>query len=417
MAKKICLKGPILDNDTSRLYDWIGWQSTCPAKLEQALAEAEGDDIILEVNSPGGYCDYGFEMYTMLKEYPGNIEAHIICAASAMTVVCCAADNCLISDAGMYMVHNTHSGGDGDYRDMLNIAECLEEYNESAINVYVRKTGKSREDLKNIMDHTTWMSPRKAIEEGFVDGFLFGDPDERANSESDATQVSDPAMIMGMIMNASMPVIGREKVAELTSLMKLSENSNPMDADGVIQSTNAADDSGSDLAARTFDQKDGTQISSEVTGSDTATDNLAIPNNEGGKHMSLEELLATDPEAKAEFDTYVQNVKNDAMKAENTRLHDLDAIRASVSEDALHQAKYGENPLNAQELAFQTLMEDGKKAENYMTHAVKDAEESGVNDVGGANPKSAQSADGQSEDDVANMMAAYVNAKHGKGVK
>lgn len=417
MAKKICLKGPILDNDTSRIYDWLGWQSTCPAKLERALKEADGDDIVLEVNSPGGYCDYGFEMYTMLKEYPGNIEAHIICAASAMTVVCCAADKCLISDAGMYMVHNTHGGGDGDYRDILNIAECLEEYNESAINVYVRKTGKSREELKNIMDHTTWMSPRKAIEEGFVDGFLFGDPDEETGSEPDAPQGSDPAMVMGMIMNASMPVISREKVAELTSLMKLSENTNSMETDGVIPTENTGNDGSLGLTTGIPDQKDEKQISGEITGSDTVTDNQAIPKNEGGKHMSLEEMLAADPEAKAEFDAYVQNVKNDAMKAENTRLQDLDAIRASVSEDALHQAKYGEKPLNAQELAFQTLMEDGKKAENYMKHVVDDAEESGVNDVGGAKPKDADSSDDHQEDEMSNMMASHVNAKHGKGVK
>lgn len=407
MAKKISLKGPILDNDTSRLYDWIGWQSTCPAKLERALAEADGDDIVLEVNSPGGYCDYGFEMYTMLKEYPGNIEAHIICAASAMTVVCCAADHCLISDAGMYMVHNTHGGGNGDYRDMLNIAECLEEYNESIINVYTRRTGKSREELKDIMDHTTWMSPGKAIEEGFVDGYLFGDPDQENETESDAPQASDPAMVMGMIMNASMPVISRDKAAELTVLMKLFESADVEGVDKGVPSTDAAD-----LGAAASGLTDSEQISGVSTGSDIVTDNQEIPNNEGGKHMSLEELLAADPEAKAEFDAYVQNVTSDAVKAENTRLHDLDAIRASVSEDALHQAKYGDNPLNAQELAFQTLMEDGKKAENYMAHAVTDAEESGVNNVGTAKPK-----DESAEDDESDMMAGYVNANHGKGVK
>lgn len=407
MAKKISLKGPILDNDTSRLYDWIGWQSTCPAKLEQALAEADGDDIVLEVNSPGGYCDYGFEMYTMLKEYPGNIEAHIICAASAMTVVCCAADHCLISDAGMYMVHNTHGGGDGDYRDMLNIAECLEEYNESIINVYTRRTGKSRGELKDIMDHTTWMSPGKAIEEGFVDGYMFGDPDQEHEAESDTPQASDPAMVMGMIMNASMPVISRDKAAELATIMKLFESADVEGVDKGVPSTDAAD-----LEATASGLTDSEQISGMITGSDIVTDNQEIPNNEGGKHMSLEELLATDPEAKAEFDAYVQNVTSDAVKAENTRLHDLDAIRASVSEDSLHQAKYGENPLNAQELAFQTLMEDGKKAENYMAHAVTDAEESGVNNVGTAKPK-----DESVEDDESDMMAGYVNANHGKGVK
>lgn len=410
MAKKICLKGPILDNDTSRLYDWIGWQSTCPAKLERALNSADGEDVILEVNSPGGYCDYGFEMYTLLKEYPGNVEAHIICAASAMTVVCCAADRCLISDAGMYMVHNTHGGGDGDYRDMINIAECLEEYNESAINVYVRRTGKSREELKDIMDHTTWMSPKKAIEEGFVDDYLFGNPDEDTLSESDHSQTSDPALVMGMIMNSSIPVLDRKKVEELTSLMKLSENGALMEVGKVILSADQKVDGGTDLAAEIYCQKSEKQILSEITDSDTVTDNQVKPNEEGGKHMSLEELLADNPEAKAEFEAHVQEAINNATKAENTRLHDLDAICASVPEDALYQAKYGENPLNAKELAFQVLMEDGKKAENYMAHAIEDAKQSGVDDVGPASPKGESA-----ENETSDWMANYVNAK--KGVK
>lgn len=413
MAKKISLKGPILDNDTSRIYDWIGWQSTCPAKLEQALSEADGDDIILEVNSPGGYCDYGFEMYTMLKEYPGNIEAHIICAASAMTVVCCAADQCLISDAGMYMVHNTHGGGNGDYRDMLNIAECLEEYNESIINVYAKKTGKSRDELKNIMDHTTWMSSGKAIEEGFVDDYLFGRTDDEESSKTDTTQASDPAVVMGMIMNSSMPVLSGEKVAELTALMKLSESNYLAGASGTIPTTDEAKDGKTISAAGASGQKKEKQISSEGTGADIETDNLANPKDEGGKHMSLEELLNTDPEAKEEFDAYVQNVKNDAIKAENTRLMNLDAIRASVSEDALYQAKYGDHPVDAQELALQTLIEDGQKAKNYMKNAVEDSKDSGVDSVGIAEPKA-----GQTEtEDESNMMAGYVNARNKKGVK
>lgn len=62
MAKKIELKGPIMDNDTAWIYHWLGWDATCPKDLARALREANGEDIILEVNSPGGYCDYTYDM-------------------------------------------------------------------------------------------------------------------------------------------------------------------------------------------------------------------------------------------------------------------------------------------------------------------------------------------------------------------
>ena len=52
--KKIKLRGPIVSNDMGWIYDWIGWDAAYPRQLEEALEEAAGDDVVIEINSPGG---------------------------------------------------------------------------------------------------------------------------------------------------------------------------------------------------------------------------------------------------------------------------------------------------------------------------------------------------------------------------
>lgn len=395
MAKKIELKGPIMDNDTAWIYHWIGWDATCPKDLARALREANGEDIILEVNSPGGYCDYAFEMYTALMEYTGNVEAHIICAASAMTIICCAADKRLISDTGMYMIHNTQASGSGDYRDMIRVAECLSEYNESALNAYERCTGKDRAELKKIMDHTTWMSPQSAIEQGFVDDLLFGEINSGNGGDPAPGADPDNSGQMMAMMSVNAPGIGipKEKLAEMMALIKTTQlkPSDPM----ILR--NMSPESGN--------AEGELQTISTVADSDKNETVNSTVNEEGGKHMTLEELLKDNPDAQAEYNKNLATAKTEGATEENERLRGLDAISASVSTEALKNAKYGENKTDAKTLAYQALVEDAKNAQAYMAQAQSDAADSHVNEVGGAA--------GEEETETADAMAGYVNAQKG----
>lgn len=394
MAKKIELKGPIMDNDTAWIYHWLGWDATCPKDLARALREANGEDIILEVNSPGGYCDYAFEMYTALMEYTGNVEAHIICAASAMTIICCAADKRLISDTGMYMIHNTQASGSGDYRDMIQIAECLSEYNESALNAYERCTGKDRAELKEIMDHTTWMSPKTAIEQGFVDDLLFGEINSGNGGDPASGTDPDNSGQMMATMSINMPGMGIPK-EKLAKMMVLIRNMESKPAEGEVPQGMPVPENMQNISGKAESDKNGTV-------------NNEKGSEEGGTHMTLQELLKDDPEAQAEFDQQLASAKAEGVAEENERLRSLDAISTSVSAENLTDAKYGKNRMDAKTLAYKALVEDGAKAQAYLAQAQSDAADAHVDDVGGS---AASAEDGMPEN--ADAMAAYVNAQKG----
>ena len=153
-----------------------------------------------------------------------------------------------------------------------------------------------------------------------------------------------------------------------------------------------------------------TCIVNEQNSGDLSTSDKSIVDNEEEKGecaMTLEEFLAQNPEAKKEVDKMVEDAKTDGVLAERKRMKGLDSIAASVTDEVLKEAKYGENPIDAQTMAFNALKADGMKASAYMQNAVEDSDKSGVNEVGGSE------SDSDDPVDDSDALASYVNKKKG----
>ena len=70
------------------------------------------------------------------------------------------------------MIHNPATTAFGDHADMRKAIEMLDEVKESIINAYEIRTNLTHTQLSHMMDDTTWMNAKKAIELGFADGLL-----------------------------------------------------------------------------------------------------------------------------------------------------------------------------------------------------------------------------------------------------
>lgn len=373
--KKIDVKGPIISNDSAWLYRYFGWDAASPSMLTEALEDASGDDVVIEINSPGGICVYGYEMYTAIMNYAGKVTVHVISAMSAATLLVCAADEALISDTGIFMIHNTQSYAEGDYRDLQMEADALREFNAGIINAYVRKTGKSREEIQSLMDSSSYMSPQTAIEHGFIDGYMFGDPNaKRENQEIVPTN----------IVAADIQLIPEDKAKNLIQLLV---NAGQKEVSALMQ----------EEQPETAPEEQSVQKSNMTADSDKE--------KEGGKKgMTLDEFLTENPEAAAEIDAVKAAEKAEGRKEERDRMQSLDAIAGTVAAEMLHDAKYGESPLDGPALAYKAMVAGEKAAAAYMTAAKMDSEESGVGDVGVGTPDA-----GQEQTDGSDEMAAYIN--------
>lgn len=385
MPKKINIKGPIVSNNTAWLYNWFGWDAASPNTLRDGLEEAAGEDVVIEINSPGGVCVYGYEMYTMLKEYEGKSTVHVISAMSAATLLVCAADEALISDTGIFMIHNAQSSADGDYRDMQMEADALREFNAGLINAYVRKTGKSREEIQKLMDNDSYMSPQTAIDQGFIDGYMFGDPNEKKDAGNLATK----------IVAADIPIIPEEKAKSIIQAIKLAEEKG--EVPGLVTLLSGNGDNGEVAPVQPSNEQN--------IGIAAVSDK----SREGGKtDMSLTDLLAEDPEAKAELDAMIAAARAEGVNAERKRMQSLDAISNTVTAEALNNAKYGEDPIDGPTLAYQAMVSGDKLAVAYMAAAKEDSDQSGATKVGVGTPDA-----GEEQTDEADEMAAHVNKTKG----
>lgn len=170
---KIKIQGTIIPDDLADVYEWLGVTYTSPKSV--ALPSGK-EEVEVEINSYGGDVYAGSEIYTALKSYPGKVTTTITgIAASMASIIAMAGDTVRITPTGQIMIHNVSSYSEGNKHDFEHEADVLAGYDKTLANAYRLKTKLSEEELLDLMDHETWLTPQEALEKGFVDEILFDD--------------------------------------------------------------------------------------------------------------------------------------------------------------------------------------------------------------------------------------------------
>ena len=146
--REIDVRGDIIGNDDKWIYDWLDWESTCPNDIKNAIATLPaGEKLTVNINSGGGSVMAGQEIYSMLNGR-NDVEINIQSLAGSAASVIAMANTCKMSPVATIMIHNVSmSGASGDYHDMQKNAEVLKTMNNALSEAYVRKTGKSKDEI------------------------------------------------------------------------------------------------------------------------------------------------------------------------------------------------------------------------------------------------------------------------------
>lgn len=154
---------------------WIN-DDVSPQIFQAELNDGQGP-IDLWINSPGGDCTAASQIYTMLMEYPGEVNVKIAgIAASAASVIAMAGTTVSMAPPALMMIHNPLMIAGGNQADLEQATQMLAETKEAIINAYELKTNLPRAKIANLMDNQTWMNVNKAIQLGFADEMLGDDP-------------------------------------------------------------------------------------------------------------------------------------------------------------------------------------------------------------------------------------------------
>ena len=65
---RVTLNGIVSSDDDRLIYEWFGYRAFSPEQVRDAIAQnPAGEDLVLEINSPGGSVFAGSEMYSILR--------------------------------------------------------------------------------------------------------------------------------------------------------------------------------------------------------------------------------------------------------------------------------------------------------------------------------------------------------------
>jgi ATP-dependent Clp protease, protease subunit len=143
-------KGKALD---IYLYDIIGnfmGEGVSAKQFAKALEpHADVEQINLYINSPGGIVWDGVSIYNILKRHKANVTAYVDgLAASIASLILQAGDTRVIAEGALVMLHKPWSFVVGNSQAMLNEAIELDKIEDSLVDIYVKRSGKSAEDVK-----------------------------------------------------------------------------------------------------------------------------------------------------------------------------------------------------------------------------------------------------------------------------
>jgi len=347
---KVQIKGPIVSSGVKRIYEWFGIDATSPRDIEKSLVEANGEDLEVEINSGGGDVFSGTEIYTALKDYKGNVTVKIVgIAASAASVIAMAGKKVLISPPAQIMMHNVASFASGDYRAMEHSAEVLKNYNKSISNAYMLKTGLEQEKLLELMNKETWLNAQQAVEYGFADEVMFDD--------------------------------NNQLVASLGSTFVLPQE--------VINKV------------RNFIEKPADLTENFITNKSKEDEPLEIKN--------VDELRQHFPDL---VNQLVAAAKEEGAKDERNRIKSIDEISNTIAPELVNKAKY-EEPMTAEQLAFQSLKNDAAKGRQYLNDVAADNAKSKANEIPGQQGQQNQGKENEAKevDDAVDFIANSANQR------
>lgn len=360
MPKRINFYGEVVSNDDAWFYEWFEMDHVSPRLINEQLKAANGDDVELYINSGGGDVWAGSEIYTILREYSGNVTAKVVgVAASAASTAMCGAKTVMISPTAQVMVHRSATVAAGNKNKLDQASQMLNSVDEGMLNAYEHKTGKDRTELLALMDGETFFNAQEAVAHGFADEIMF-------------------SQVEKVVASVTAPLLSSEVMNKIKSKL-IRENMLP----------------GSVPAASIQPKKPAPQAA-------------GTENKEEPKIMDMNELKEKHP------DLYAQ-ITNEAKASERERVTALQAYaKAPGAEQFVNEAIA--NGSTVQDVAMKVMEASMKRAGQEAQNRKLDAEESNVDKVEAIEAKTPESLKEEKKASaVANMVAMAQNIKKNGG--
>ena len=152
------------------IFNEIGTYGITAQDFISDIKDLKDTPINLHVNSIGGDVFDGMAIYNVIKRREARTTVYIEgIAASIATIIALGADEVIMAENSLFMIHNAWGGAMGEAKDMRKTADTLEKISSELTDIYMKKTGLSYEALAEMMDEETWLNAQEAYDYGFID--------------------------------------------------------------------------------------------------------------------------------------------------------------------------------------------------------------------------------------------------------
>lgn len=365
--KVINIKGTIIPKQNKWIYDWLEYPYTTTDDVLQSLQDANGDDIEVHINCYGGSVYDGYEIYTALREYKGNLLIKIVGLAASAASFIAMAGKCLMSPLAEMMIHNASTGAIGPHQVLDSTSQQLQVTDSTIAKAYVLKSGRSEEEMRALMEKETWLSAERAKELGLIDGIMF----EEENSNN----------IVPVLYN-SLPMPSLRAIEELQNCGSIEELKRK-------------------LAMNAEEMKKNITTGQPIVLNTVVNDKN---NEEESETMNKEELKNNHPEL-------FNEIFNEGVSNERARIKEIEDLAMPGNENLVNKAKF-ETGITAEKLAVEIIKAEKNKGQDYLNNLKTDVSTSKVNEVKvDKDPVVTNSK--EEEDAVINALANTMNKKRG----
>ncbi|WP_315127212.1 head maturation protease, ClpP-related [Comamonas antarctica] len=147
----------------------IGFWGTQAADFRTALAAVDGDELIVEINSPGGDVFAGLGMFNMLRTSGKAVTTRVTgVAASIASVLMLAGDKREMPANTLAMIHGVSSGVWGTIDEVAEHAETMRKIQSQVRQIYVDRMGVDEATADGYMAKDNWLTADECLEAGFA---------------------------------------------------------------------------------------------------------------------------------------------------------------------------------------------------------------------------------------------------------
>lgn len=351
------------------------------------LKELEGkSSITVHINSVGGSFYAGLAIYNRLRTLGASITTiNDSLAASAGSIIFMAGDK---GQRKAYagsnlMVHGVMGFLYGYYNvsDLKTTIKTLQAHDKALVAVYKEATGLDEETIRSAIAKDTYMTGQEAVDAGWADELISSEGEDPVNVKLNPTK--SHLMVNGHAVAACL-------------FGKLPENIPAMTAE--------------EFAALSTPESGEEPHNTGVQPAPQVDENTHF---NGGKNMDIKNIddLRTahgDLVSQIEADTQAS-----AIQAERDRLAAIEDIEDNICDaQMVHDAKYGEQTMNAEQLLYAAAKAGKLVGTNMIDKMKNDANNGGANAVAGA----AATKDEQTDEEKATnlLLGILNNMKEGK---